>query len=109
MCVSSPHFQIAERALYYWNNEYIISLINENSNVILPIMFASLYKTSKSHWNRYAPYFISAKREREDMRYHALFGMYRKGGSKVAVLWCSLPYGGVRRASAGNSFVTPML
>ena len=20
-CVSSPHFQVAERALYYWNNE----------------------------------------------------------------------------------------
>lgn len=52
LCVSSPHFQVAERALYYWNNEYIISLISENSNVILPIMFASLYKTSKSHWNR---------------------------------------------------------
>uniref|UniRef100_A0A673MTP8 Protein phosphatase 2, regulatory subunit B', gamma b n=1 Tax=Sinocyclocheilus rhinocerous TaxID=307959 RepID=A0A673MTP8_9TELE len=26
-CVSSPHFQVAERALYYWNNEYIMSLI----------------------------------------------------------------------------------
>merc|ERR1711862_603850 len=22
-CVSSPHFQVAERALYFWNNEYI--------------------------------------------------------------------------------------
>merc|ERR1711892_398832 len=22
-CVSSPHFQVAERALYYWNNEYV--------------------------------------------------------------------------------------
>ena len=20
-CVTSPHFQVAERALYYWNNE----------------------------------------------------------------------------------------
>uniref|UniRef100_A0A6I8R681 Serine/threonine protein phosphatase 2A regulatory subunit n=1 Tax=Xenopus tropicalis TaxID=8364 RepID=A0A6I8R681_XENTR len=50
-CVSSPHFQVAERALYYWNNEYIMSLIEENSNVILPIMFASLYRISKEHWN----------------------------------------------------------
>ncbi|KAJ8941364.1 hypothetical protein NQ314_010427, partial [Rhamnusium bicolor] len=24
-CVSSPHFQVAERALYYWNNEYVMS------------------------------------------------------------------------------------
>uniref|UniRef100_A0A9J7WYM9 Serine/threonine protein phosphatase 2A regulatory subunit n=2 Tax=Cyprinus carpio TaxID=7962 RepID=A0A9J7WYM9_CYPCA len=50
-CVSSPHFQVAERALYYWNNEYIMSLIEENSNVILPIMFTSLYRISKEHWN----------------------------------------------------------
>uniref|UniRef100_A0A672F7H2 Serine/threonine protein phosphatase 2A regulatory subunit n=1 Tax=Salarias fasciatus TaxID=181472 RepID=A0A672F7H2_SALFA len=50
-CVSSPHFQVAERALYYWNNEYIMSLIEENSSVILPIMFANLYRISKEHWN----------------------------------------------------------
>ena len=43
--------QVAERALYYWNNEYIMSLIEENSSVILPIMFASLYRNSKEHWN----------------------------------------------------------
>ncbi|XP_055496027.1 protein phosphatase 2, regulatory subunit B', epsilon isoform X3 [Leucoraja erinacea] len=50
-CVSSPHFQVAERALYYWNNEYIMSLIEENSAAILPIMFPSLYRISKEHWN----------------------------------------------------------
>ncbi|RKO97493.1 hypothetical protein CXG81DRAFT_14637, partial [Caulochytrium protostelioides] len=51
-CVGSPHFQVAERALYYWNNDYIISLIGDNADVILPIMFASLYRNSKAHWNR---------------------------------------------------------
>jgi len=51
-CVSSLHFQVAERALYYWNNDYIINLIGDNAAVILPIMFSSLYKNSKSHWNR---------------------------------------------------------
>ncbi|KAK2709558.1 serine/threonine-protein phosphatase 2A 56 kDa regulatory subunit gamma isoform-like [Artemia franciscana] len=51
-CVSSPHFQVAERALYYWNNEYIMSLISDNVTVILPIMFPALYKNSKSHWNK---------------------------------------------------------
>jgi serine/threonine-protein phosphatase 2A regulatory subunit B' len=51
-CVSSPHFQVAERALYYWNNEYIMSLIEENSNVILTIMFPALYRISKEHWNQ---------------------------------------------------------
>merc|ERR1719354_1511339 len=51
-CVSSPHFQVAERALYYWNNEYIMSLITDNAAVILPIMFPALYKNSKNHWNK---------------------------------------------------------
>uniref|UniRef100_A0AAQ4RLH1 Serine/threonine protein phosphatase 2A regulatory subunit n=1 Tax=Gasterosteus aculeatus aculeatus TaxID=481459 RepID=A0AAQ4RLH1_GASAC len=51
-CVSSPHFQVAERALYYWNNEYIMSLISDNAAKILPLMFPSLYKNSKSHWNK---------------------------------------------------------
>ncbi|XP_068155448.1 LOW QUALITY PROTEIN: serine/threonine-protein phosphatase 2A 56 kDa regulatory subunit gamma isoform [Drosophila tropicalis] len=51
-CVSSPHFQVAERALYYWNNEYIMSLIADNSQVILPIMYPALNRNSKTHWNK---------------------------------------------------------
>ena len=52
--------QVAERALYYWNNEYIMSLICDNAAVILPIMFPALYKNSKSHWNKVCllPYFV---------------------------------------------------
>ncbi|RKP28024.1 armadillo-type protein [Syncephalis pseudoplumigaleata] len=42
---------VAERALYYWNNEYIVNLIAENITVIMPIMFGALYKHSKTHWN----------------------------------------------------------
>jgi len=51
-CVSSPHFQVAERALYLWNNEYVMSLIEENSAAIMPIMFPALYRISKEHWNQ---------------------------------------------------------
>ncbi|XP_076235287.1 serine/threonine-protein phosphatase regulatory subunit widerborst isoform X1 [Calliopsis andreniformis] len=50
-CVSSPHFQVAERALIFWNNEYVMSLIEENNHVIMGIMFPALYKISKEHWN----------------------------------------------------------
>lgn len=50
-CISSPHFQVAERALCYWNNDYIINLIENNANVILPIIFPALFKNSRSHWN----------------------------------------------------------
>uniref|UniRef100_A0A4W3GLE2 Protein phosphatase 2 regulatory subunit B'beta n=1 Tax=Callorhinchus milii TaxID=7868 RepID=A0A4W3GLE2_CALMI len=51
-CITSPHFQVAERALYFWNNEYILSLIEENCYVLLPIMFGTLYRVSKEHWNQ---------------------------------------------------------
>ncbi|XP_063957424.1 serine/threonine-protein phosphatase 2A 56 kDa regulatory subunit epsilon isoform-like [Lytechinus pictus] len=51
-CVASPHFQVAERALYFWNNEYVVSLIEENSNAVMPIMFPNLYRISKDHWNQ---------------------------------------------------------
>ncbi|KAI7874183.1 phosphatase 2A regulatory B subunit-domain-containing protein [Mucor mucedo] len=51
-CVSSPHFQVAERALYFYNYEDVIHIINDNLEVVMPIIFPSLYKHSKEHWNR---------------------------------------------------------
>lgn len=51
-CINSQHFQVAERALIYWNNEYVINLMSDNLAVILPIVFPALYNNSKSHWNR---------------------------------------------------------
>ena len=49
---TNPHFQVAERALYFWNNEYIVSLIGDNAEVIMPIMLPALFRTSRSHWNK---------------------------------------------------------
>ncbi len=46
-CINSQHFQVAERALYFWNNEYIVNLIGDNVQVILPIVFSALYQNSK--------------------------------------------------------------
>ncbi|GJJ12086.1 hypothetical protein Clacol_006327 [Clathrus columnatus] len=51
-CINSQHFQVAERALYYWNNEYIVNLMSDHLAVILPIVFPALYQNSRSHWNR---------------------------------------------------------
>ena len=36
-------FQVAERALYFWITKYIMLLIEENNQVIIPIMFPALY------------------------------------------------------------------
>ncbi|KAG4305557.1 hypothetical protein PORY_001113 [Pneumocystis oryctolagi] len=50
--ISSQHFQVAERVLYYWNNDYFCNFVNDNIDVILPIIFPALYENSKMHWNR---------------------------------------------------------
>eukprot|EP01127_Copromyxa_protea_P018528 TRINITY_DN5853_c0_g1_i1.p1 TRINITY_DN5853_c0_g1~~TRINITY_DN5853_c0_g1_i1.p1 ORF type:complete len:638 (+),score=139.34 TRINITY_DN5853_c0_g1_i1:148-2061(+) len=54
-CIASPHFQIAEKALTIWsceNNECILRLVAENVEVILPILFPSLFYVAKSHWHK---------------------------------------------------------
>ncbi|KAG2714749.1 hypothetical protein I3843_03G046200 [Carya illinoinensis] len=50
-CLSSSHFQVAERALFLWNNDHIENLIKQNRNVILPIIFPALERNSRNHWN----------------------------------------------------------
>lgn len=50
--VSSSHFQVAERALGYWNNENIVSLVEDNHEVLIPILFPSFYRISREHWNQ---------------------------------------------------------
>merc|ERR1712216_427170 len=43
--------QVSERALFLWNNEYIVSMITTNKQTILPIVYAALAKNQKEHWN----------------------------------------------------------
>ncbi|XP_043693794.1 serine/threonine protein phosphatase 2A 59 kDa regulatory subunit B' gamma isoform-like [Telopea speciosissima] len=51
-CLNSSHFQVAERALFLWNNDHIINLITQNRKVILPIIFPALERNTRSHWNQ---------------------------------------------------------
>ncbi|XP_075509203.1 serine/threonine protein phosphatase 2A 57 kDa regulatory subunit B' beta isoform-like [Primulina tabacum] len=51
-CLNSSHFQVAERALFLWHNEHIVSLIAQNRGIILPIIFEALEKNIQSHWNQ---------------------------------------------------------
>lgn len=48
---TSPHFQIAERSLALWSNEYVVQLIEDNLDEILPILLPPLCRISKTHWN----------------------------------------------------------
>merc|ERR1712113_879373 len=51
LCITCPHFQVAERTLFFWNNDYIVKLINQNRHALFPIIIGALYKNSKQHWN----------------------------------------------------------
>lgn len=51
-CLNSPHFQVAERALFLWNNDHIDMLIKQNRKVILPLIFSALEKNAQFHWNQ---------------------------------------------------------
>lgn len=51
-CLNSPHFQVAERALFLWNNDHIVSLIAQNRGTIFPIMYYALEKNMRGHWNQ---------------------------------------------------------
>ncbi|KAK6928472.1 Protein phosphatase 2A, regulatory B subunit, B56 [Dillenia turbinata] len=51
-CLSSSHFQVAERALFLWNNDHIENLIKQNRKVILPIIFPALERNARGHWNQ---------------------------------------------------------
>lgn len=50
-CLNSSHFQVAERALFLWNNDHIRNLIVQNREVILPLIFPLLEKNTRGHWN----------------------------------------------------------
>jgi len=51
-CISSPQFQVAERTLFLWNNDYLVKLINQHRAGIFPMIIGPLYVNSQSHWNQ---------------------------------------------------------
>lgn len=48
----SINWQVAERALFLWNNDHIRNLIVQNREVILPLIFPLLEKNTRGHWNQ---------------------------------------------------------
>ncbi|KAK9149536.1 hypothetical protein Scep_008293 [Stephania cephalantha] len=50
--LNSSHFQVAERALFLWNNDHIANLIAQNRQVILPLIFPALERNIRNHWNQ---------------------------------------------------------
>lgn len=53
--------QVAERALYYWSNDYIMSFMSDNCKVLFSIILPALYRNSSEHWNKWV-----LKKKRQD-------------------------------------------
>jgi len=49
--ICSKHFQVAERALFLWNNDIIATFTSDNRQKILPIIYPALQKNYAKHWN----------------------------------------------------------
>ena len=50
-CITSPHFQVAERALFLWNNDYIVQLVAQNRGPVLVCVLPALERNARGHWN----------------------------------------------------------
>jgi len=51
-CMGSPHFQVAERALFLWNNDILLEYSRECKEKIIPLLVPELYKNAQFHWNQ---------------------------------------------------------
>lgn len=51
LAICSNHFQVAERALFLWNNDIIATFTSDHRRRILPIIFPALQQNYSKHWN----------------------------------------------------------
>ncbi|XP_058090883.1 serine/threonine protein phosphatase 2A 57 kDa regulatory subunit B' alpha isoform-like [Magnolia sinica] len=51
-CLNSWNSQVAERALYVWNNEHFVRMASEAIEKVLPIVVEAIEKNIKSHWSK---------------------------------------------------------
>eukprot|EP00917_Polyrhabdina_sp_WS-2016_P016471 GHVP01035597.1.p1 GENE.GHVP01035597.1~~GHVP01035597.1.p1 ORF type:complete len:587 (+),score=95.14 GHVP01035597.1:35-1762(+) len=51
-CIESCHFQVAERALFLWNNEQFVTFINQHKAISFPVVVRGLFWCSENHWHR---------------------------------------------------------
>jgi len=49
--ICSNHFQVAERALFLWNNDIIATFTSDHRKICLPILYPALQKNYSKHWN----------------------------------------------------------
>ncbi|KAL9173706.1 hypothetical protein ABFS82_02G005800 [Erythranthe guttata] len=51
-CLNSWNSQVAERALYVWNNERFVKMAMEGINEVFPVVVRGMEKNIKGHWSK---------------------------------------------------------
>jgi len=49
--IRNQHFQVAERALFFWNNDLIGTLTADHRKRVFPLVIRELCSIEKKHWN----------------------------------------------------------
>ncbi|KAG6490796.1 hypothetical protein ZIOFF_052109 [Zingiber officinale] len=44
--------EVAERALFLWNNDHVINLVSQNRQAIMPLILPALERNIQCHWNQ---------------------------------------------------------
>ncbi|KAI3673613.1 hypothetical protein L6452_39737 [Arctium lappa] len=51
-CIKSSNSQVAERALYVWNNEPFLKVVSQELDKVFPILVEAIEKNLMWHWNK---------------------------------------------------------
>ncbi|XP_071694383.1 serine/threonine protein phosphatase 2A 57 kDa regulatory subunit B' kappa isoform-like [Rutidosis leptorrhynchoides] len=51
-CIKSNNSQVAERALYVWNNEQFVKVVSQDIEKVFPVLVEALEKNLKRHWSK---------------------------------------------------------
>lgn len=51
-CISSPHLQVADQALTFFENDYFLSLIRKYKQIALPILAPVISQLADTHWHK---------------------------------------------------------
>jgi len=49
--IRNQHFQVAERALFFWNNDLIGTLTADHKTRVFPLIIRELHGIERKHWN----------------------------------------------------------
>ena len=51
-CIASPHLQVSDRAMCFFENDFFLAILRQYKTKIFPIMVPIIYKLAELHWHK---------------------------------------------------------